>query len=104
MNHSELVNELLIALSEKGCIVVKFSTGEGTTDYGGRIKFGSPGWADIIGATPCGRFLAVEAKTGKARLGPKQRAFRDAVIKRGGVHITARSLANIAIVQTNEAA
>jgi hypothetical protein len=89
--HSDLVNRLLIALSQRGHMVTKFTTGTGFTQYGARISFGCPGWADIIGTTDKGQFIAVEAKTGTGRLQPNQKAFREQVEKRGGIFITARS-------------
>jgi hypothetical protein len=89
--HSDLVNRLLIALSKKGHMVTKFTTGTGFTQYGARISFGCPGWADIVGITSAGQFIAVEAKTGKAVLQQNQKNFREQILKRGGIFITARS-------------
>lgn len=89
--HTDLVNRLLIALSKRGHMVTKFTTGSGFTQYGARISFGCPGWADIIGITPSGQFLAVEAKTGNATLQKNQKDFRDQVERRGGIFIIARS-------------
>ena len=93
--HSDLVNRLLIALSERGHMVTKFTTGTGFTQYGARIAFGCPGWADIIGITSSGQFIAVEAKTGNATLQKNQKAFREQVTKRGGIFITARSVTDL---------
>lgn len=91
--HSALVNALMLDLSRAGCLVTKFTTGQGLTHQGYPIRFGNPGWADIIGALPDGRFLAVECKTGRGRMAHHQAAFREAVIARGGVHIEARDRA-----------
>ena len=93
--HADLVNRLLLALSSHGCLVVKFNTGQAVTRNGYTIRFGCEGWADIIGCTPAGRFLAVEVKTGKGRLRDKQKAFRDAVVRHGGIHIEARSVEQV---------
>lgn len=93
--HSDLVNRLLIALSQRGFMATKFTTGQAITQYGARISFGCPGWSDIIAISPAGQFAAIEVKTGNAVLQPNQRAFREQVLKRGGIFITARSLTDL---------
>lgn len=55
------------------------------------------GVADILGALPNGRFLAVECKHGKrAALEPAQRQFRDEVEAAGGVYVEAKDVSGLA--------
>ena len=103
--HEILLNECLLALSERDCLVWKNTTGEGwvgrlkshargiVTIIGGRhIRFGLPGSTDIIGFLPTGRGLVVEVKTGVARLQKNQTDFRTAATRRNVLHIEARSV------------
>jgi hypothetical protein len=53
------------------------------------------GVADIIGALPGGRFLAVECKSARGRQTLAQRAFQEAVEKRGGLYVLARSIEDL---------
>ena len=89
--HTALVNRCLVRLTERGCFVWRHSTGMATA--GNRfLPFGLPGSSDIVGMLPHGgRFLAVECKTGNARLGEQQKRFRDRIVKQGGLHVVARS-------------
>jgi len=57
----------------------------------GFVHFGLPGQSDVLGLVR-GRFVAVELKSEDGRLRPEQRAFRDRVLRAGGIYIVARSV------------
>lgn len=84
--HSRLVDEILSALGTRpDCRIWKNHTGTAVTSgRGGQpsrfIRFGLKGSADILGITADGKFLAIEAKTGKARQSKQQIAFMKMII------------------------
>ena len=88
-NHNELVRKVLLHLHTLGGRYWSNEVVTVKTDYGFR-KIGLQGSADILGLTAQGQFVAVEVKTGKAVLGKNQIAFRDMIIKNGGLHFVAR--------------
>jgi len=64
--------------------------------FGDRIVYrsnatGATGVSDLIGVCPGGRFIAVEVKSSKGKLRPKQALFLDAVTRLGGIAVLARS-------------
>lgn len=105
-NETILQRQILMALSEAGCVVWRNNTG---VAYAGRvihragqqvtladarmIPFGLVvGGSDIIGIAPDGRFLAVEVKTKTGRVTKEQQTFIDAVCRAGGRAGVARSV------------
>ena len=101
-----LQRQILMALSEVGCVVWRLNTG---VAYAGRvihragqqvtladarmIPFGLVvGGSDIIGIATDGRFLAVEVKTATGRVTKEQQTFIDAVCRAGGRAGIARSV------------
>lgn len=52
----------MVALSERGCFVLRTNAGVYFDSQGNRVTIGFPGLSDIIGATPQGRFFAIEVK------------------------------------------
>ena len=96
--------KIMLALSEAGCTVWRNETsgawvgrvihkdGQQVTLSNARlIKFGlAIGSSDIIGITPDGRFLAVEAKTDTGRATKEQLQFIESVQRAGGVAGIAR--------------
>lgn len=91
--HTTLVNETLVALSQVGVMAWKNNTGVARSAAGGAFAFGLPGSADIVGCIPpCGRFLAVECKTGRGEPSEQQGKFGQAVEERGGLYVVARSV------------
>ena len=109
---TRLQHEIMLALSEAGCIVFRNNTGQAwlgkpihqagdqvTLQGAHKIPFGlCVGSADLIGIAPDGRFLAVEVKmpaSGSRRAGrvsPEQRDFLAAVNAAGGLGGIARSV------------
>lgn len=70
-----------------------------------RIVFaGARGISDIIGALPCGCFVAVECKVGKNTLTQDQRAFLERVRRVGGVGLEIREVCDLVrLVEAHEA-
>lgn len=56
------------------------------------IRAGVPGQADISGIGPRGVRIEIEVKAGSDRLSEKQRAFRDMILRLGGIWVEARSV------------
>ena len=107
MNKETLIQrQILIALSDVGCLVFRNETGgfytgrpihrDGTTITlsGSRmIQVGlCVGSSDIIGITSTGRFIAIEVKTEKGKTSAAQQLFIDAIIRNGGIAGVARSV------------
>lgn len=89
---SEILAEVLLAVgSRPDCRVWRANTGAARTREGRLIRFGMKGQADILGLCAGGRLLAIEVKTATGRLRPEQEAFRDLVVRFGGLWILARS-------------
>ena len=95
MSRSEanVLNDIMIALSQAGCIVWRNNTGQLPDASGRPIKFGlCVGSSDIIGICPDGRFLAVECKSKTGRVTEAQERFIAAVRKAGGRAGVARNV------------
>jgi len=67
-------------------------------DGNGRvIRFGIPGQADISGIlAPSGQRIEIECKSKTGRLTQEQVAWRDMILRHGGLYILARSLDDVA--------
>jgi len=88
MTHTDLVNRLLIAVSELG---LAWSNQTGAIKVDGRmIRYGLVGSSDIL-ACIGGRFFGIEAKVGKDPQRRRQKDFMAAVRAAGGTYILARS-------------
>lgn len=92
-SEANILNQILVALSEAGCLVFRQDTGAYKDPVSGRlIKYGlCKGSSDVIGVAPDGRFLAVEVKTAKGAVRPEQVRFIEAVRAKGGRAGVARS-------------
>lgn len=92
-SEANIQNEILIALSEAGCIVWRQNTGAYKDKTGRVIRYGlCVGSSDIIGITPSGKFLAVEVKSAKGRTSKAQDNFLATVRRSGGRAGVARSV------------
>jgi hypothetical protein len=93
VNEQAIQQRIMLALSERGCLIFRNNTGTATASDGSRIRFGlCVGSSDLIGVSPDGRFLAVEVKTPTGRVRPEQVAFIEAVVAAGGIAGIARSV------------
>ena len=102
---ARIQREIMLALSEAGCLVWRNNTGQAwqgkqvhkshdqITLAGCRpVNFGlMVGSADLIGVSPGGKFLAVEAKAPSGRVSDAQCRFLLAVNRAGGIGFVARS-------------
>jgi hypothetical protein len=88
--HTRLVNECRLWISDHKGLPIQNNTGALFTGHGTMLSYGLRGSSDIIACWRT-RFLAVECKTGNAKLGEQQEKFRKAVLRAGGLHILARS-------------
>lgn len=95
--HTELVNNLLIALGSRPDLgkFWKRNTGAFKTDEGHYIKYGLTGAADIEGLLVSGRHIEIECKTGTGRLSSAQQNFKAMILKYGGVFIEARGIREV---------
>lgn len=90
------MNSCLLALSGSGVLVWKNNVGRARAfDNPSRvITYGLVGSSDILGLHD-GRLLSIECKVGRDKLRPAQIAWRDAVLKHGGLWCEARSVADV---------
>lgn len=89
--------------------VPHFRNNTGTAMLPGRggkpmpVKFGAPGWPDLIGILPSGRFIGVECKrplgprggSGGSEQTPGQRAVQQTIEAAGGLYVLARSAQDV---------
>ena len=73
------------------------------TDAGAAYRAGSffgdaipPGWPDITGLLPGGRFIGVECKAKGGRQSAAQKRIEHEVRKRNGIYVLARSVEDLA--------
>ncbi len=86
-------NDIMLALSQAGCLIWRNNTGVLKDKTGRPIKFGlCNGSSDLIGVAKDGRFLAVEVKAEGGRVRPDQAMFIEAVRRAGGRAGVARSV------------
>ena len=84
--HRNLKNEVRLALGRREDVVM-WNNESGVARYGAQtVRYGvGKGGSDLIGVIkPSGRFIALEVKTGKARLTKEQKLFLALVRKFGG--------------------
>lgn len=94
MLESTIQKQIMLALSDAGCLIWRNNSGAYTDQRSGsfvRYGVGQPGGSDLIGITAAGRFLAVEVKTPKGRPTKQQLQFIEAVRSKGGIAGICRS-------------
>ena len=86
----------------RGCLVA-------VTDAGAAYRAGAffgdaipAGWPDVTGLLPDGRFIGVEVKAPDGRQSPVQKAMEEAIRKRHGIYILARSIDDVEEVLKHE--
>lgn len=93
--HSDLVNSIMLYLSDIGGVCTKVDTpGLLFTRDGVPVKVGTKGALDIA-ATVKGRAVWIDAKIGKDRLKPAQINFCNAQNKSGGIAFAAWSVEDV---------
>lgn len=91
MSENQVVNACIRWLWLHGVYCWRNNSGGYKSDKGNFIRYGHKGSSDIIGITPSGRFISVEAKHGKNKLQPSQEEFRDKILACNGIYIVAYS-------------
>jgi len=92
--HRNLKNEVRLALGRREDVVM-WNNESGVARYGPSVvRYGvGKGGSDLIGIIKgSGRFLAIEIKTGNARLTKEQKLFQQLVRAFGGVAETVRTV------------
>lgn len=105
-NETAIMHQIMLALSEAGCIVWRNNTGQAwsgrvihqqfgsvTLTAASPIKFGlCVGSSDLIGIhCATGKFIAMEVKTAKGRASIEQERFIAAILISGGIAGIVRS-------------
>lgn len=94
--HEDLVKEIRLYISEIGGLSIKTETPGQLFDRNGRpVRIGRKGVLDIHACVK-GRFVAIDAKTGRDRLKREQLAYAEAVKAKGGLAFAAYSVADVA--------
>lgn len=87
-----LQNQIICALCAEGCFAANHTVGNFWTQYGGRVKVGTPGEADIWGHRADGRALYIEVKLPGEQPRPDQQLFLDAMANTGAISGCAHSV------------
>jgi hypothetical protein len=88
MNETSYRNQLQIDLSSAGFRMFRNNTGVFYTAEGIPTRAGlCKGSGDLIGLSPCGRFISIETKSLKGRKRPEQISWADMVNSMNGIAI-----------------
>ena len=80
-----LMRKIMVALSDKGCFVLRSNAGVYFDSQGNRVTIGFPGLSDLIGCTSEGRFFAIEVKMPGEKPRQIQLDFIEAMKKSGAL-------------------
>lgn len=86
------MRKIMVALSEKGCFVLRTNSGLYYDKQGNRVRIGFPGLSDLIGCRPDGKFFALEVKTPVGRASKEQFQFIEAMYRSGAIAGFVRSV------------
>ena len=75
----------MIALSDRGCFVLRTNAGTYYDSRGNRVTIGFPGLSDLIGCTADGKFFAIEVKLPGQKPRQNQLDFLAAMRERGAL-------------------
>lgn len=92
---SSLIKTCITYLQYSGYLVIRNNSGYILLDSNNgkrAIKLGMAGSPDLIACSPEGQFIAIECKSSKGKLSPKQEEFLNKVRELGGKAIVVRSL------------
>lgn len=71
-------SEIMLALSQHGCTVIRTNAGRVKTDDGRTVALAPKGWPDISGFKKAdGRMILIEVKNERGRLRPEQIKFKN---------------------------
>lgn len=89
---TRLMRQIMVALSEAGCFVLRTNSGVYYDSQGNRVTIGFPGLSDLIGYTADGKFFALEVKTPAGRASAAQIAFIENCYRSGAIAGFTRSV------------
>lgn len=93
LSESDLMRQIMLALSEDGHMVFRGNVGLFYTRDGRPVKSGLPvGFSDLFGYTRQARPFFLEIKTDTGRVSKEQEAFLSAMRQRGAIAGVARSV------------
>lgn len=94
MRESTVQSQILEYLKWRGILCTRINAGNILLGRR-RVRLAEPGWSDIIGMLPGGRFLAIETKTPEGILRASQILFIGRVRRDGGLAIVADSVEDV---------
>lgn len=79
----QIQNEVMLAVSQHGCTIIRTNTGTVKTNDGRLFSAGPPkGWPDLTGTIhKTGQILLIEVKTKTGKLRPEQKRFAEFIKK-----------------------
>lgn len=87
-----LMRQIMVALSEMGCFVMRTNSGVYYDSNGNRIRVGFKGLSDLVGYNQDGQFFALEIKTPAGKASKEQLAFIEKCYRDGAIAGFARSV------------
>lgn len=73
---AQVQNEIMVALSKCGCLVIRTNAGQVRTMQGRLVKLAPPGWPDLTAVhKETGRMVLIEVKNEKGKLRDVQKKF-----------------------------
>lgn len=87
-----LMRQIMVALSDLGCFVLRTNSGVYYDSQGNRIRIGFKGLSDLVGYNPDGQFFALEIKTPAGKASKEQLAFIEKCYRSGAIAGFARSV------------
>lgn len=87
-----LMRQIMVALSDLGCFVLRTNSGVYYDSQGNRIRVGFKGLSDLVGYNPDGQFFALEIKTPAGKASKEQLAFVEKCYRDGAIAGFARSV------------
>jgi len=94
MTETEIQAQILTYLQYRGILATRNQSG--TVHVGGTwMNLGSPGWPDIIGCLPGGRFLGIEVKRPGGKASKEQQQRINQIAAKGGLIFLATSVEDV---------
>ena len=99
-SETEIQNDILKYLSALN-VFYKRDRNQNVYSKGGNMIFRQsevPGWPDIVGLLPNGRFFGIEVKSSTGRQSPEQKQTQIDIEANGGLYILARCIQDVNIL------